>query len=209
MTANTYLNRSYRGDPQHINTSNFSIFIDAMNTGDPKKILEVGVAQSIPGRSTHHKSEFSNYSEYIKSDFIDDNADVDIVADIHCLENTFEQNYFDGIVARSVYEHVKKPWIASASLNKVLKVGGLVHIDTHFTFPLHGYPEDYYRFTTDGLVSLFDDEFGFKNVACGFAMPCSISFASNQSKPAVWNQHAGDNANFLHVAIVAEKVRDL
>ena len=198
----------YRGDHQYINSDIFQVFIDKMNAGKPKTILEVGVAQSQPGRSTHHMGLFNNFSEYIKSDFVDDGADVDIVADIHKLEDTFEESYFDGFVARSVYEHVEKPWVASASINRILKLGGLVHIDTHLTFPVHGYPYDYFRFTTDGLVSLFDDSFGFRTLACDFMLPCSLSFNGGQRKPDVWDEYAAQHRNYLHVMLVAEKVAE-
>lgn len=199
----------YRGDPQYVNVDPFTVFIDKMNEGDPKNILEVGVAQSVPGRSTHHMLHFNNYLEYIKSDFVDDGADVDVVADIHQLDKVFNLSYFDGFIGRSVYEHVEKPWLASASINKVLKVGGFVHIDTHLTFPIHGYPSDYFRFTTDGLVSLFDNNFGFKVIACDYNHPCSLSFTEKgQVKPAVWDNYAATHRNFLHVSIIAEKVEN-
>lgn len=198
----------YRGDHKYRNSDIFDLFIDRMNTGKPKKILEVGVAQSQLGKSTHHMRWFNNFNEYTKSDFVDDGADVDVVADIHKLEDTFEESYFDGFLARSVYEHVEKPWLASASINRILKLGGLVHIDTHLTFPVHGYPNDYFRFTTDGLVSLFDDSFGFRTLACDFALPCSLSFGSGQKKPDVWDDHAAKNRNYLHVSLVAEKVTE-
>lgn len=198
----------YRGDQEYRGSEIFNVFIDKMNAGEPKTILEVGVAQSQPGRSTHHMGLFTNCKDYVKSDFIDDGADVDVVADIHRLEDTFEASQFDGFLARSVYEHVAKPWLASASINRILNLGGLVHIDTHLTFPLHGYPHDYFRFTTDGLVSLFDDSFGFRTLACDFALPCSLSFINKQQKPNVWDEYSAQNRNYLHVSLVAEKVAE-
>ena len=38
---------------------------------------------------------------------------------------------------------------------KALKVGGLIYIQTHQSFPLHGYPHDYFRFSREALASLF------------------------------------------------------
>jgi hypothetical protein len=198
----------YRGDQGYRDSDIFQIFIDKMNTGEPKSILEVGVAQSQPGRSTHSMGRFDNLNEYVKSDFVDDGADVDVVADIHQLEDTFEASRFDGFVARFVYEHVEKPWLASASINRILKLGGLAHIHTHLTFPIHGYPNDYFRFTTDGLVSLFDDSFGFRTLACDFQSPCALSFVGGQKAPEVWDEYAAQHRNYLDVLLVAEKVAD-
>lgn len=201
----------YLGKTESKDIDPFIVFQQFMNIGEPKNILEVGVARSIPDRPTHHEAGFSNYEKYIKTDFQDDKIDVDIVSDIHKLEDTFERNYFDGVLACSVYEHVHKPWIASASINKVLKVGGYVYIDTHFSFPIHGYPNDYFRFTTDGLVSLFDDYFGFEVEACDYAWPVSLIFRQdkNQVSLPIWDEYAAYHKNFLHVSIVAKKTKDI
>jgi|11_taG_2_1085331.scaffolds.fasta_scaffold00254_12 SAM-dependent methyltransferase len=199
----------YRGDPKYKDTVEFQVFQDKMNAGEPKKILEVGVARSNPNVCTHHEALFTNVKSYVKTDFQDDGIDVDIVSDIHRLEDTFDTSSFDGVLARSVYEHVEKPWVASASINKVLKLGGLAHIDTHLTFPIHGYPNDYFRFTTDGLVSLFDDSFGFKVMACDHYWPVSLVFSGNQQGLPVWDEYAAAHRNFLHVSIVAKKIKDV
>jgi SAM-dependent methyltransferase len=199
----------YRGESKYKGTPEFQLFIDKMNDGEPKKVLEVGVSRANPSIRTHHEALFTNVKSYVKTDFQDDGIDVDIVSDIHRLEDTFDTGSFDGVLARSVYEHVEKPWVASASINKVLKVGGLVHIDTHLTFPIHGYPSDYFRFTTDGLVSLFDDSFGFKVMACDYYWPVSLVFSANQQAPPVWDEYSAAHRNFLHVSIVAKKTKDI
>lgn len=123
------------------------------------KILELGTKRWKKELPTHRKKLIDSlgiqYEEYIMSDFIDGD-DVDVVADAHTLSTTFNRHYFDLILGYSIFEHLEKPWIVSAEINKILKPDGLFFFQTHHTFPVHGYPSDYFRYTTEGLKSLFD-----------------------------------------------------
>ncbi len=57
---------------------------------------------------------------------------------------------------------------------KALKVGGLLYIQTHQSFPLHGYPNDYFRFSQDALASLFGTTMGFEVVATNYDFPVRL-----------------------------------
>lgn len=81
---------------------------------------------------------------------------VDVVADVHCLPNIWK-NKFTGILCSEVLEHTKRPWIALPELFRVLQPGGTIVITTLLCFHIHGYPEDYYRFTDLGLKTLLGD----------------------------------------------------
>lgn len=54
-------------------------------------------------------------------------------------------------------EHVRYPFAAAREMARVLKPDGLLVVATCFCFPIHKQPEDYWRFTTDGLRELFAD----------------------------------------------------
>jgi SAM-dependent methyltransferase len=119
------------------------------------RILELGTKQSIPGRSTHHK-EWAPHARWTLADF-QDGEDVDIVADAHRLEDVFPCGTFDAVVSCSTFEHIQRPWLAAASIAKVMAPGAVVFIQTHNAFPIHSYPSDYWRFSEEALRTLLED----------------------------------------------------
>jgi hypothetical protein len=78
------------------------------------------------------------------------------------------------VIGCSVFEHIKRPWLASAEIGKVLRPGGKVFVQTHFAFPVHAYPYDYWRFTREALESLFDPEAGFSSCTSYYEFPAAI-----------------------------------
>jgi SAM-dependent methyltransferase len=118
------------------------------------KVLELGTKRSEPNRSTLHHDWIPHASSYVGTDFRD-GIDVDIVADIHSLSATLGEKCYDIIISCSTFEHVQYPWIAAEEISRTLKVGGLVFVQTHFSFPLHAYPSDYWRFSTEALKTRF------------------------------------------------------
>jgi hypothetical protein len=128
---------------------------------DAPRVLELGTARSVPTRSTRHDEWVQNASEFIGTD-IEAGADVDVVADVHRLSDVFGHEQFDVVISCSTFEHFKYPHLAAHEILKVLKVDGLLFVQTHQTFPLHSHPHDYYRFSTDALVSLFSPRMGFE-----------------------------------------------
>jgi len=66
-------------------------------------------------------------------------------------------------------EHCADPLTACRELHRVLRPGGLCVVSSVMFFPVHGYPQDYWRFTPEGLRLLlapFDDVW-----ACGIGHP--------------------------------------
>jgi len=160
------------------------------------KVLELGTLQWNPGVSTHHGDWLPADAAFVKSD-VEAGGDVDVVADAHDL-NPFEDEEFDVFMAHSVWEHLRKPWIAAQAAHRVLKPGGILFIDTHFVFPLHGYPSDYCRWTTEGLLGLFDEPEWADRIA-GYSYPTSIK---KPPEIKVWNELA---PCFLNVSIFARR----
>lgn len=62
---------------------------------------------------------------------------------------------FHHIECMSVLEHSKRPWKMAANLERVLKPGGTLLVTAPFVWRVHGYPNDYWRFTKDGVRALF------------------------------------------------------
>ena len=151
-------------------TEPLQIFLQKVAAKRNPRILELGTRRWNESIATHHKHWFVNPCEYVMSDFLP-GIDVDQVADIHGLSDVFFSESFDAVVACSVFEHVQKPWIAANEILKVLKPGGVFFIQTHQTFPIHGYPNDYFRYTREGLETCFEQA---SHMLSAYEFPCQI-----------------------------------
>lgn len=87
---------------------------------------------------------------------------VDVVADIHRPPQEW-QGRFSGVLCSEVLEHVARPWIALPKIHSIMRPGGWIVVTTLTSFPIHGFPDDYYRYTPNGLALLLEDA-GFRNV---------------------------------------------
>jgi len=66
-----------------------------------------------------------------------------------------EDASFDVVLCLQVLEHVPSPAAAVRELRRVVKPGGLVLASTHGIYPFHPNPDDFWRWTQDGLAQLF------------------------------------------------------
>ncbi len=89
-------------------------------------------------------------------------AGVRVVADAENLP--FLDASADMVISESMLEHVRRPEAAIAEMRRVLKPGGYVYIEMPFMFPFHASPNDYTRFTIEGLRDRFA---GFDALAAG------------------------------------------
>jgi hypothetical protein len=175
----------------------FEDFVAKAHLMDQPRILELGTRRSLPEVSTRHSRFFPNAGEYLGTD-IEAGVDVDFTADVHRLTKVTGEEQFDIILTEAGFEHFKYPHLAAHEIMKALKVGGLVFVQTHQTFPIHAVPHDYFRFSTDALRSLFGAGMGMKVHSANYASPASIySRVDPQGRKA---------PAFLHVHIFAEKV---
>ena len=72
-------------------------------------------------------------------------------------------------------EHVPYPMRVAAEIGRTLKPGGLAFIQVPFLENVHGWPDDYYRFTLRGLRVLFSDlEEVASGVSAGLGRSCPI-----------------------------------
>lgn len=136
----------------HSSTS-FTQFLTFKDAAMPRRVLELGT-RKWGTDSTHHKHLFPADTDYVMSDYMDGD-DVDVVSDAHDLKE-FDSGSFDCVFSASTFEHIQFPWIAATAIARVLKPGGLLFVQTHQTFPIHGYPHDYTRWSDAGLRSLFE-----------------------------------------------------
>jgi SAM-dependent methyltransferase len=174
----------------------FSRFVDWLKQLRAGIVLEIGTRRVEGYPSTLRRDWVSGDVRYVACDF-QSGLDVDVVADVEQLSKTFAAGSIDAVIGCSVFEHIRKPWLASEEIGKVLRPGGLVYIQTHQSFPIHAHPFDYWRFSREGLEILFSAENGFKSQATWYEYPASI--LSQRDPRALLGQA------YLNVNIVAER----
>ena len=139
------------------------------------RVLELG-SRNVTG--ANQRSRFSN-ADYVGFDFYD-GENVDVVGDAHMLSTYFSSNEkFDLIFSSAVFEHLHMPWVAAVEIQKLLKVGGYVFIETHFSYSSHERPWHFFQFSDMGLRALFNDALGFDLIETGMSNPISGYFAHN------------------------------
>ncbi len=87
---------------------------------------------------------------------------VDVVGDAHQLSRFFRPGAFAAAMSASLLEHLAAPWLVAAELNRVLASGAPVLHVAPTTWPEHAQPNDFWRFTAEGLALLFGPATGFE-----------------------------------------------
>jgi len=78
---------------------------------------------------------------------------VDVRGDIHALP--FGDGAFDALVCNGVLEHVEDAGMAVGEISRVLRCGGTAYIETPWMQGVHAAPNDFLRWTPEGLRHLF------------------------------------------------------
>jgi SAM-dependent methyltransferase len=76
-------------------------------------------------------------------------AGVDIVADATALP--IPDDTFDAVLCEFLLEHVPDPTKVVEEILRVLKPGGRAYIAIPFVYPFHACPNDFYRWSIEGL----------------------------------------------------------
>jgi len=151
----------------------FEKFIDIVNR-EHLHVLEIGSRVVAPG-SKSKRELFSGAASYTGFDYYpDDNTDV--LGDAHRLAEYFPERRFGAVFSYSVLEHLAMPWVVSAQINQVMTLGGYTYHHTHFAWPLHERPWDFWRFSDEGLKVLFSPPLGFEVLGAGLFEPLRMQF---------------------------------
>lgn len=73
---------------------------------------------------------------------------------------------FDLVIAEQVLEHVARPDLAASNVFKMLRPGGKFIVSTPFLLKIHAHPDDFYRWTENGMRYLLETA-GFEVVRSG------------------------------------------
>jgi len=120
-----------------------------------KKLLEIG-SWIAPGQEgiVCRRTIAPLVGEYVGLDMTP-GPGVDIVA--NAKDIPFPDNNFDIIISTDCYEHVDWPREVTHEAFRVLKPGGIFYLTSVFDFEIHGYPDDYWRFTPHCIKLLLED----------------------------------------------------
>jgi len=143
------------------------------------RILEIG-SREVTGASSA-REKFSN-ATYVGFDYYP-GKNVDIVGDAHKLSSYFKEGeQFDIIYSSACFEHFAMPWLVATEIAKMLKVGGIVFVETHFSFSAHERPWNFFQFSDMGLKALFPPVLGFECIDVGMSNPIVGRFSSLADK---------------------------
>lgn len=145
--------------PQGTVRGNIHHYINKHKSKLSGPVLEVGSRLPTDGAWWANNRGFYD-GEWIGVDQADGN-NVDQVEDVEGL--TFDDHHFGAVLCSEVLEHVYRPHKAIDEIYRVLKPGGWAIITTLTAFHIHGYPDDYWRFTPSCIKRLMGDA-GFKGI---------------------------------------------
>lgn len=96
-------------------------------------------------------------AEHCESLDLDERGDArpDWIGDLTSMPEVPDDR-FDGVVCHQVLEHVRDPFAAAREIARVLKSGGLVIVSVPHLSRRHELPNDYFRFTPEGLGQVLE-----------------------------------------------------
>jgi len=95
------------------------------------------------------------------------------------------------------------PWLVAEEIAKVLRPGGLVLIETHFSFSEHELPWHFFQFNKNALECLFNRSLGFEVVDSGMDNPMVGRYAFDAAE---YLRGQSISNLYCHSSIIARKV---
>jgi lipopolysaccharide biosynthesis protein/glycosyltransferase involved in cell wall biosynthesis len=167
------------------------------------RILEIG-SREVTGES-HARKELCR-AEYVGFDYYP-GRNVDVVGDAHKLSSYFQgEEKFDIVYSSACLEHFAMPWIVATEIAKLLKVGGIVFVETHFSFSSHERPWNFFQFSDMALRVLFSEELGFECIEAGMSNPIVGRFSSYADE---YLKNKRVTGLYCHSEYLGEKTRDV
>jgi SAM-dependent methyltransferase len=136
--------------------------VDQYLNGKNATVLDVGC-----GKKPYQPFFFGKCNMYIGID-VSQSKFVDVICS--CDKLPFADNIFSVVLCTQVLEHVNEPKMMIDESCRVLKQNGLLFLSTHGNWPVHGAPQDYWRWTEYGLRKLLNANYHCEINECGGSM---------------------------------------
>jgi hypothetical protein len=179
-------------------------FLDLVRSLRPASALEIAAPQADPRTASHHDAWFPHlaHDQYTIAG-VAPGAAHDVVRNPHDFPSEWSRR-FAAFVAVGVFQHLQRPWIVAREIERILMPGGLCYIATHQTFPLHGYPCDFFRFSKEALSLLMIDA-GLEVIDSAYQHRVGLILPEDLVPPSQiqsWNETW---PSYLNVHLVARK----
>lgn len=202
----SFLDHKYLKPDVHISKlvghSNWVQYLTDIGNHKGIKILEVG-SREVTGKSDARK-RFSN-AEYVGFDYYP-GPNVDVVGDAHKLSQYFGEKRFDIIYSSATFEHFAMPWLVATEIAKLLKVGGVIFVETHFSYSSHERPWHFFQFSDMALRVLFSPALGIECIEAGASNPIVGRFSSLADDYLKFMPVIG---LYCHSEFLGRKIRDV
>ncbi len=196
------LRRNSISKPKHVSHSMWIDFLSSRYNLEGMRVLEIG-SRNVTGANL--RSRFDK-AQYVGFDFYH-GENVDVVGDVHKLSSYFDEGgQFDLVFSSAVFEHLHMPWVAAEEIQRVLKVGGEVFVETHFSFSSHERPWNFFQFSDMGLRALFCEALGFELIDSGLSNPIAAYFAHNSDRDL---RYSVVTELYCHSSILCRKMRNI
>lgn len=187
--------------PSIISHANQLTYLVQIANKEGFRVLEIG-SREVTGQSTAR--QMFDKATYVGFDFYP-GTNVDIVGDAHKLSSYFNEK-FDLIYTSACFEHFAMPWVVAQEINKILKVGGHIFIETHFSFSSHERPWHFYQYSDMGLKVLFSPAMGYKCIDAGMSNPIVGRFSSLADK---YLQKKPVTGLYCHSEYFGQKIKEV
>lgn len=166
------------------------------------RVLEIG-SREVTGKS-NARQRFAG-CEYVGFDIMP-GPSVDVVGDAHHLLSCFPGQQFDLIVSSAVFEHLAMPWVVTPQIASLLRVGGLVSIQTHYSYSSHERPWHFFQFNDMALRALFPPPLGIECVEAGASNPL-VGYFSSLAEPRLRGQRV--RGLYCHSDFLGRKIQQV
>lgn len=183
-----------------ISHANWISYLSNLFNKEGMEILEIG-SRNVTGNSFR---KYFSKAHYIGFDYYA-GENVDVVGDAHELSTYFERK-FDLIFSSAVFEHLAMPWKVSTEIIKLLKTGGYVFIETHYSFSSHERPWHFFQFSENALDVLFPEKFGMQCVKKSVDNLIEGKFSEYASDYLVGRKIGG---MYCHSEYLGQKVKEV
>lgn len=179
---------------------NWILYLQEKFNKEGMEILEIG-SRNVTGTVFR---DFFSCAHYVGFDYYP-GENVDVVGDAHELSKYFNQR-FDLIFCSAVFEHLAMPWKVSLEIIKLLKKGGHVFIETHYSYSSHERPWHFFQYSENALDVLFPKKFGMQCIKKGCSNLIEGRFTEYASEYLVGQKVKG---LYCHSEYLGQKVEEV